>query len=48
MKTFVAFTAALLLASGFCIASDITYDVDQTVGVGHVMGFIETYGTIGS
>lgn len=47
MKTSVAFMPLLLLTAGFCFASDIIYDVDQTVGVGNVTGFIETNGTIG-
>jgi hypothetical protein len=48
MKTSVAFMPLLLLTAGFCFASDIIYDVDQTVGAGNVTGFIETNGTIRS
>jgi hypothetical protein len=46
MKIFVAFMA-VVLSTGSCIASNITYYVDQTVGVGNVTGFIVTDGTIG-
>jgi len=41
------FAIALLLSAVLCSAADITYDVDQTVGIGSVTGFIETDGTIG-
>jgi hypothetical protein len=47
MKTSVAFMPLLLLTAGFCFASDIIYDVYQTVGARNVTGFIETNGTIG-
>jgi hypothetical protein len=41
------FAIVFLLSAVFCNAGDITYDVDQTVGIGSVTGFIETDGTIG-
>ena len=41
------FAIVLLLSTVFCVAGDITYGVDQTVGIGSVTGFIETDGTIG-
>jgi hypothetical protein len=40
------FTIVFMLSAVFCSA-DITYDVDQTVGIGSVKGFIETDGTTG-
>jgi len=41
------FATMLFLSAGLCSASAIIYDVDQTVGVGEVTGFVETDGTIG-
>ena len=37
----------MFMLSAVCCSADITYDVDQTVGIGSVKGFIETDGTTG-
>ena len=37
----------MFMLSAICCSADITYDVDQTVGIGSVKGFIETDGTTG-
>lgn len=47
VKISAKFAMALLLSAVFCSAAAITYNVNQTVGVGTVTGFIETDGTIG-
>ncbi len=39
---------ALLALPVFCGATNITYNVNETVGLGSVTGFIETDGTIGT
>jgi hypothetical protein len=41
------FATMLFLSAGLCSASAIIYNVDQTIGVGEVTGFVETDGTIG-
>ena len=42
----VAFIATLL-GVGVCSAASITYNVDQTIGAGSVVGTVQTDGTIG-
>jgi hypothetical protein len=37
----------ILSAAPLCVAGDITYDINQTIGAGGVIGFIETNGTAG-
>jgi hypothetical protein len=39
--------ALLLLTASFASASNITYNVNRTIGAGSVTGFIQTDGTIG-
>jgi hypothetical protein len=39
--------ATIILSAGLCTASDITYEVNQTLGAGSVVGFLKTDGTTG-
>ena len=41
------FAAANILLGGAVLAAPITYNVNQTIGVGGVVGTIQTDGTIG-
>lgn len=46
LRYFVAL-AAMFTAGMVCRASDITYDINQTVGSAHAVGTVTTDGTIG-